>query len=63
MIKDIAHDDAMASIFREDPEYAKAYVLQLLEDGEPVDIEVAIRQLEGEGKKLLEQHLNQLLNK
>ncbi len=57
MIKDIAHDDAMSSVFREDPEYAKAFVLKLLEDGEQSEIEVAIRQLDGGLKIVLEQSL------
>lgn len=63
MIRDIVHDEAMASVFREDPEYAKAYVQQLLEDGEQSEIEVAIRQLDGEDKKLLEQRLKQMPSK
>lgn len=58
MIKDIAHDEAMASVFREDPEYAKAYVQQLLEDGEPSEIEVAVRQLDGNLKAQLIKYLS-----
>lgn len=61
-MKDVSHDEAMASVFRDDPEYAKAYVQQLIEDGEPGEIETAIRQLDGKSSKLLEQHLNQLLS-
>lgn len=61
-MKDIAHDEAMASVFREDPKYAKAYVQHLLRDGEQDEIEVAIRQLDGESRKLLEQNLNQILS-
>ncbi len=62
MMKDIAHDEAMASVFREDPEYAKVFVQKLLENGKPSEIEVAIRQLDGEAKKLLENRLKQLPN-
>ncbi len=60
MIKDIAHDDAMAFVFREDPEYAKVFVQKLLEDGEPSEIEVAIRQLDGEAKEVLLEHLQNI---
>lgn len=59
-MKDVYHDEAMASVFRDDPEYAKAYVQQLLKDGEPDDIEVAIRQLDGEQKALLENWLEKI---
>ena len=61
-MKDISHDEAMASMFKGDPEYAAAYVQQLLKDGEPFELESAIRQLDGEAKELLEQRLKQLPN-
>jgi len=45
MKKDISHDEAMASVFKEDPAYAVFYVQQLLKNAEPSEIEVTIRQL------------------
>ena len=62
MKKDISHDEAMASIFKEDPEYSAAYVQQLLKDGEPFELETAIRQLDCEAKIALEERLKKLLN-
>ena len=61
-MKDISHDEAMTSVFREDPEYAEVYVQQLLKDGEPSEIEVTIKQLDGKIRELLELRLKQLLN-
>ncbi len=52
-MKDIGHDEAMASVFREDPAYADFYVQQLLKDGEPSEIKTTIRQLEGKNREVL----------
>ena len=42
-VKDISHDEAMAMVFKKDPEYAEYYMTQILLDGEPQEIEVARR--------------------
>ena len=60
-MKDISHDEAMASMFKGDPEYAAAYVQQLLKDGEAFELEAAIRQLDGEHRIDLKYHLLQLI--
>ena len=44
-MKDRSHDDAMAELFREDPAFAAEYLNQLLQDGEPADLMVALRQI------------------
>lgn len=44
-MKDRSHDEAMAELFREDPAFAAEYLNQLLQDGEPADLLVALRQL------------------
>lgn len=44
-MKDRSHDDAMAELFREDPAFAADYLTQLLQDGEPADLLVALRQM------------------
>lgn len=44
-MKDRAHDDAMAELFREDPAFATQYLNDLLEDGEQSDLLIALRQL------------------
>lgn len=44
-MKDRGHDEAMAELFKEDPEFAVVYLNQLLEDGEPTDLLVALRQM------------------
>ena len=61
-MKDISHDEAMASMFKGDPEYAAAYVQQLLKDGDPFELEAAIRQLDGEAKVILQKRLKQFLD-
>ena len=60
-MKDISHNQAMASMFKEDPEYTAAYVQQLLKDGEPFELESAIRQLDGEHRIDLKYQLLQLI--
>jgi probable addiction module antidote protein len=44
-MKDRSHDDAMAELFRDDPAFAAEYINQLLQDGEPTDLMVALRQM------------------
>jgi probable addiction module antidote protein len=44
-MKDRSHDDAMAELFREDPAFAADYLNQILQDGEPADLMVALRQM------------------
>lgn len=44
-MRDRSHDEAMAELFREDPEFAAEYLNQLLQDGEPADLLVALRQM------------------
>ena len=44
-MKDRDHDEAMAELFRGDPTFAAEYLNQLLQDGEPADLLVALRQM------------------
>ncbi len=44
-MKDRSHDEAMAELFREDPQFAAEYLTELLQDGEPADLLVALRQI------------------
>lgn len=44
-MKDRSHDEGMAELFREDPAFAAEYLSQLLADGEPADLLVALRQM------------------
>ncbi len=44
-MKDRSHDDAMAELFKGDPAFAAEYLNQLLQDGEPADLLVALRQM------------------
>jgi len=44
-MKDRSHDEAMAELFRKDPGFAAEYLNQLLQDGEPADLLVALRQI------------------
>jgi len=44
-MKDRSHDDVMAELFRDDPDFAAQYLNQLLQDGEPADLLVALRQI------------------
>ena len=44
-MKDRSHDEAMAELFKEDPAFAAEYLNQLLQDGEPADLLVALRQM------------------
>lgn len=44
-MKDRSHDDAMTELFREDPAFAAEYLNQLLLEGDPLDLPVALRQM------------------
>jgi len=46
-MKDRSHDEAMLELFRDDPQLAANYLTALLEDGEPADLLIALRQLAG----------------
>ena len=45
MMKDRSHDDAMAELFQNDPNFAAEYLNSLLEDGEQADLLIALRQM------------------
>jgi probable addiction module antidote protein len=45
MMKDRSHDEAMAELFKSDPAFAAEYLNQLLQEGEPADLLVALRQM------------------
>ncbi len=44
-MKDRAHDDSMAELFREDPAFATQYLNDVLADGDQADLLVALRQI------------------
>ncbi|MEF8733024.1 MAG: addiction module antidote protein [Candidatus Accumulibacter meliphilus] len=44
-MKDRAHDDAMAEIFREDLVFATQYLNDVLEEGDQPDLLIALRQI------------------
>jgi len=44
-MKDKSHDEAMAELFRDDPQFAADYLNDLMLDGEPADLRVALRQI------------------
>ena len=44
-MKDRDHDEAMAELFRDDPAFAAEYLSQILQDGEPAELLVALRQM------------------
>lgn len=44
-MKDRAHDDAMAEVFRDDPAYAVELLNSILEDGDQGEILIALRQM------------------
>ena len=44
-MKDRAHDESMAELFREDPAFAMKYLNDVLEEGDQADLLVALRQL------------------
>jgi len=44
-MRDRSHDNAIAELFMEDPAFAADYLNQLLQDGEPADLLIALRQM------------------
>ena len=44
-MKDRAHDESMAELFREDPAFAAQYLNDVLEEGDQADVLVALRQM------------------
>ena len=44
-MRDRAHDDAMAEVFRKDPAYAVELLNNILEDGEQSEMLIALRQM------------------
>jgi probable addiction module antidote protein len=44
-MKDRAHDDAMAELFRDDPAFAVDYLNSVIEEGDQADLLIALRQL------------------
>ena len=44
-MKDRDHGEAMAELFKEAPTFAAEYLNQILQDGEPADLLVALRQM------------------
>jgi probable addiction module antidote protein len=44
-MKDRSHEEAMVELFRDDPQFAADYLTALLQDGEPADLLVALRQI------------------
>ena len=44
-MKDRSHDEAMAELFRDDPEFAAHYLDEILRDGEQADLLMALRQM------------------
>ncbi len=44
-MRDRAHDDAMADLFREDPKLAAQTLNDILEDGDQAELLVALRQM------------------
>ena len=44
-MKDRAHDESMAELFREDPAFARQYLNDVLDEGDQADLLVALRQI------------------
>jgi DNA-binding phage protein len=44
-VKDVAHDDAMAALYRDDPDYAVQLLKSILEDGDQSELVAALRQM------------------
>ena len=44
-MKDRSHDDSMAEVFQKDPAYAVELLNSILEDGEPGELLIALRQM------------------
>ncbi len=61
-MRDRSHDDAMADLYRDDPEYALQMLNAILEDGDQAELLVALRQMAkafgGVGTVAEKAHLN-----
>jgi len=44
-MKDRAHDESMAELFREDPAFATQFLNDVLQEGEQADLLIALRQI------------------
>jgi len=44
-MKDRTHDEAMAELFKENPDYAQEFLNSILEDGEQAELLIALRQM------------------
>ena len=44
-MRDRAHDEAMAELFRQDPAFATNYLNSILEEGDQADLLIALRQM------------------
>ena len=44
-MRDRAHDEAMADVFKEDPAFATQFLNDALEEGEQADLLIALRQV------------------
>jgi DNA-binding phage protein len=44
-MKDKTHDEAMAAVFRDDPEYALQLLSSILEDGDQGELLITLRQM------------------
>ena len=44
-MKDRSHDKALSKVFQRDPAYAVALLNSILEDGEPGELLIALRQM------------------
>jgi probable addiction module antidote protein len=44
-MRDRSHDDAMSELFAADPAFAANYLDNILEEGEPTDLLIALRQM------------------
>lgn len=44
-MRDRAHDESMAELFRDDPAFATQYLNEVLEEGDQADLLIALRQM------------------
>lgn len=45
MMKSKAHDHAMAELYRDDPAFALEVINAILEDGDPAELPIVLRQM------------------
>lgn len=50
-MKDRSHDEAMRELFYSDPDYTKTLLFEVRMNGDPAELAILLRQLEGEGGK------------